>query len=111
MLDSKIRVSLKYCGSCNPLIDLSKIGNELKEAIRKDNNLKLVSLEDNDIDTMIILCGCPRACGNKAEIRAKATRSIVVAGETIDMVPVTEKDISTAVMKKLKSSIDSPKKS
>ena len=111
MVGNKIRVSLKYCGSCNPLIDLSKIGNELKEAIQKENDLKLVSPEDNDIDTMIILCGCPRACGNKAEIRAKANQSIVVAAETIDMVPVAEKDISTAVMKKLKSLTGSPKKS
>ena len=111
MLDAKIRVSLKYCGSCNPLIDLSKIGNELKEAVRKDNDLKLVAPESNHIDTMVILCGCPRACGNKEENRAKANRSIVVAAETIDMVPVAEKDISTTIIKKLKSLIDPPKKS
>lgn len=101
MSGSKIRVSLKYCGSCNPLIDLSKIGNELKEAIGKEDNLILASLE-NDIDTIVILCGCPRTCGNKKEIRARATRNIVIAGETIDMVPLVEKDISTMVIKKLK---------
>jgi len=55
------------------------------------------------VDTVVILCGCYRACGNKKEIRAKATRSIVVAGETVDTVPVAEKNISTAVVKKLKS--------
>ena len=103
MLDSEIRVSLKYCGSCNPLIDLGKIGNEVKEAIKKEADLRLVSPESNNIGTMVILCGCPRACGNKAEIRAKATRSVVVAAETIDMVPVMEKDISTAIVEKLKS--------
>ena len=103
MLNSEIRVSLKYCGSCNPLIDLSKIGNELKEAIRKETDLRLVSPENNHIDTIVILCGCYRACGNKKEIRTKATWSIVVARETIDMVPVAEKDISSAVIKKLKS--------
>ena len=106
MLNSEIRVSLKYCGSCNPLVDLSRIGNELKEAISKENDLRLVSPQSNNIDTIVILCGCYRACGNKAEIRAKATRSIVVAGETIDMVPAMEKDISTAVVKKLKSLTD-----
>ena len=106
MLDSKIRVWLKYCGSCNPFIDLSKIGNELKEAIRKEDDLIVVSPESNDIDTIVILCGCARACGNKEEIRAKARRSIVVAGEMIDMVPVAEKDISTTVIKKLKQSHD-----
>ncbi len=102
MLDSRIKVSLKYCGSCNPLIDLSRIGDELKEAIRKENNLRLVSSESNNVDAMVILCGCPRACGNKKEIRTRATRSIVVAGEMIDMVPVAEKEISAAVIKKLK---------
>jgi hypothetical protein len=110
LLASKIRVSLRYCGSCNPLIDLSKIGNEVKEAIRKEDDLKMVSPEGNGLDTMIILCGCPRACGNKEEIRAQAKRSIVVAAETIDMVPVPEKDISTAIITKLKSLMGSPKK-
>ena len=106
MLDSKIRVSLKYCGSCNPLIDLSKIGNELKEAIRREDDLIVASPESNDIDTIVILCGCARACGNKAEIRARARRSIVVAGGTLDMMPLGEKDISPAVLKKLKRSHD-----
>ena len=78
----------------------------MKEVIRKEDNLRLVSPESNNIDTMVILCGCPRACGNKEEIRARATRSIVVAGGTINMVPVAEKDISAAVTKKLKSLID-----
>jgi len=55
------------------------------------------------VDTVVILCGCPRACGNKEEIRARATRSIVVAGETVDMRPVAEKDISSVIIKKLKS--------
>jgi len=103
VLGSKIQVSLKYCGSCNPYIDLSKISGELKKAIKKENDLNLVSLESNHIDTMVILCGCPRACGNKEEIRARAAQSIVVAGETIDLVPVPERDISAAVIKKLKS--------
>jgi len=104
VLGSEIRVSLKYCGSCNPLIDLAKLGNELKEALSQDIGLTLVPPESTHIDIMLILCGCPRACGNKEEIRARATHSIVVAGETIDMVPVKEKDISAAIMKKLKSS-------
>lgn len=102
MLGSGIRVSLKYCGACNPMTNLSKIGNELKEAIGIDDVLKLVSPENSPIDVMVILCGCPRACGNKAEISALANRSIVVAGEAVDMVPVAEKDISSTLIKNLK---------
>lgn len=63
----------------------------------------LVSLENDRVNSVIILCGCPRACGNKAEIRAKAFRSIVVAGETVGAVPVAEKEIYRIIMEKLKS--------
>ena len=107
MSDSKIKIALKYCGSCNPQIDVSEIGNSLKEAFRKDDSLSLVSPEDSNIDVIVILCGCARACGDTEEIRGRAPRSIVVAGEAIGMTPVAEKDINTEVMRKLKSPIDS----
>ncbi len=94
-------MALKYCGSCNPLINLSQIGHDLLTAIEKEDDLVFVSPESNDINTMVILCGCARACGNKIETRAKAKASIVVAGETIDMTPVAEINISGAITKKL----------
>ena len=106
MSDSKIKIALKYCGSCNPQIDVSEIGNSLKEAVRKEGSLSLVSPEDSGIDVIFILCGCARACGDTEEIRNRASRSIVVAGEAIDMTPVAEKDINTETMRKLKSLID-----
>ena len=102
MSGTKRRVSLIYCGSCNPLIDLPKIGQALPAAISQETDLLLVSPDETNIDTIIILCGCPRACGNKEAIRARALRCIVVAGESVDAVPVAEKDISTAILKKLK---------
>lgn len=102
MPGQKRRVSLKYCGSCNPFIDLSRIGQVLPAAISQETDLLFVSAAETNIDTIIILCGCPRACGNKETIRARALRCIVVAGESVDAVPVAEKDISTAIIKKLK---------
>jgi len=100
--DSKIKISLKYCGSCNPQIDVSEIGNSLKEAFRKEGSLSLVSPEDSGIDVIVILCGCVRACGDTEEIRGRVPRSIVVAGEAIDMTPVAEKDTNTEVIRKLR---------
>lgn len=95
-------MALKYCGSCNPLIDLSRIGGDLLTAIEKEADLVLVSPESNGINTMVILCGCARACGNKIETRARAKRSILVAGETIDMTPVAEININAALMEWLR---------
>lgn len=98
--DSRMRIALKYCGSCNPQIDVSEIGNSLKEAFRKEGSL--VSPEDSGIDVIVILCGCARACGDTEEIRGRAPRSVVVAGEAIDMTPIAGKAISTEVIKKLR---------
>lgn len=95
-------MALKYCGSCNPLINLSQIGYDLLTAIEKEDDLVFVSPESTDINTLVILCGCARACGNLIETRARAKRSIVVAGETIDMTPVAEINISGTLTEKLR---------
>ncbi len=95
-------MALKYCGSCNPLVNLSQIGRDLLTVIEKEDDLVFVSPESNDIDTMVILCGCARACGNLIETRARAKRSILVAGETIDMTPVDEINISGTLTEKLR---------
>ena len=103
MTDYKLKVTLKYCGSCNPLIDLIQIGNELKEAIKNEPELQFVSSDDDLIDVVVIICGCPRACGNKESFRRLAKNFIVIAGGTVDLMPTAEKDIPNQVMQKLKS--------
>ncbi len=103
MTDYKLNVTLKYCGSCNPLIDLIQIGNKLKETIENAPELQLVSPDDDHIDVVVILCGCPRMCGNKESFRRLAKNFIVIAGGTVDLMPTAEKDIPEQVMQKLKS--------
>ena len=95
-------MALKYCGSCNPLINLSQISRDLLTAIKKEVGLVFVSPESNDINTLVILCGCARACGNKIETRVRAKKSILVAGETIDMIPVAEINIIGILTEKLR---------
>ena len=103
MTDYKLKVTLKYCGSCNPLIDPFQIGKKLKEAIENASELQLVSPDDDLIDVVVIICGCPRACGNKESIRRLAKNLIVVAGEMVDLVPTAEKDIPGQIIRKIKS--------
>jgi len=101
--DYKLKVTLKYCGSCNPLIDLIQIGNKLKEAIENAPELQLASPDDDPIDVVIILCGCPRMCGNKESFRSLAKNFIVIAGGMVDLMPVAEKDIPEQVIQKVRA--------
>jgi len=95
------KVALKYCGSCNPRVDLRRIARHLAEVAERRGDFQLVPLSEENIDVVVILCGCPRACGNKEEVKARAKRSLVTAGESINRQPVPESDLPLIVEREL----------
>jgi hypothetical protein len=103
----KVKVALKYCGSCNPRVDLSRIARHLVKVAEERGDFKLVPLSENDIDVVVILCGCPRACGNKEEVRARAKRSLFTAGESVNRRAVPETQLPLAVELELGKILDS----
>lgn len=103
----QVKVALKYCGSCNPRVDLSRIARHLAKVAGERGDFKLVPLSDSDIDVVVILCGCPRACGNKEEVRARAKRSLVTAGESVNKRDVPETDLPMIVEQELSRILDS----
>jgi sulfite reductase beta subunit-like hemoprotein len=97
----KFKVALKYCGSCNPRVDLRRIARHLAKMAEEQGDFQLVPLSENDIDVVVILCGCPRACGNKEEVKARAKRSLITAGESINRRAVPEAELAVAVEQEL----------
>jgi hypothetical protein len=95
------RVALKYCGSCNPSVDLSRITRYLVKKAGERGNFELVPLSEKDIDVVVILCGCPRACGDKEEVRAMAKWTLLVCGESVNKRAVTESELPLAVEEEL----------
>jgi hypothetical protein len=95
------KIALKYCGSCNPHVDLTRIARHLTSVAEKYGDFQLVPLSENDIDVVVILCGCPRACGNKAEVKARAGKSLLTAGESINGRHVSEAHLPSAVEQEL----------
>lgn len=93
----KFKVALKYCGCCNPYVDLSKIRSHLIQLAGKRGDFELVPLSESNIAIVVILCGCPRACGDKEEVRAGAERSLVVASKSVRGKPVPEESLPAAV--------------
>jgi hypothetical protein len=102
----QVKVALKYCGSCNPRVDLSRIARHLAKVAGQRGDFKLVPLSDSDIDVVVILCGCPRTCGNKEEVRARAKRSLVTAGESVNRQAVPESQLPLAVERELGKILD-----
>lgn len=92
----KVRIALKYCGSCNPLVDLTRVARRLSQMAEQRSDLEMVPASEENIDMVVILCGCHRACGNKEEVRALAKQSMVIAGESLEGRPVPEKSLPEA---------------
>lgn len=97
----RIKVALKYCGSCNPRVDLRRIARHVARLAEERGDFELVPLAENDIDVVVILCGCPRACGNKEEVRARAKTSLVTAGESVNRRAVPESELPIAIEREL----------
>jgi len=105
--ERKIKVALKYCGSCNPYVDSGRIARHLAKVVEARGDAELVPLSEDGIGVVVILCGCPRACGNKPEVRDRAERSLVVAGESLGGKAVQEVSIPAAVEQELIRILDS----
>ena len=96
-----IRIALEYCGSCNPYIDLAKIGRYIHNLAEQSATVTLVNATEDNIDILIILCGCNRRCGANREIRRKARHTFVVAGESLDGLTIPEKTLAGLLEEKI----------
>ncbi len=88
-----MKVALKYCGSCNPRMDLSRIGRSVAGVVALCPDFSLVPLSSGDIDVVVILCGCPRACANKDEVRRRAKRYLLINDESLGEAPLLEANL------------------
>ena len=102
----KYRIAFKYCGSCNPYINLTGITRHLVDLVAKQDDLTVVPISAKDVSIIIILCGCYRACGNKEDIRNRAGKYLVVAGESIMGEYVPEPSLMDTIGAKLQEILE-----
>jgi hypothetical protein len=101
-----IKVAVKYCGCCNPYVNLTEIAHHLADLAKTRGDFVLVPSSEDKIDVVVILCGCPRACGNKEEFQSRAKHHLLVAGESINGSTVQEKHLPQTVQKELENILD-----
>lgn len=88
-------------------MDLPRIASHLAKVADERGDFQLVSLSEDDIGVVVILCGCPRACGNKDEVRTRAKQSMVIAGESLNGTVIPETSLQSAVEQELIKILDS----
>jgi hypothetical protein len=94
-----MRIALKYCGSCNPGVDLSRIGNLVVEQVQGQGWEVVPLAQVAETDVLVLLCGCPRTCIDTEELRQKARQTVLVAGKRLEWQPITEEELPSAIVK------------
>ena len=83
MKDNMKKISICFCGGCNPRIDRGEIASELQSLFQR-YHYKVVYNEKQAADLVIYLSGCTANCA----AREQGENSITVAGALIDSVEV-----------------------
>lgn len=94
-----IRIGVKFCGNCNPLITCKKLLQEIKTVISKVGlDIEYDSWKSPDIDLLLVISGCPVDCATRPD---QNIIELVVAGETIEGFSCDKGSLPKEVVKKL----------
>ena len=91
-----IKVALKYCGHCNPNMDMDVILNNVKKSTP---NVSYVTLE-NDYDIAFLVNGCNKKC-----IATNEQSSILITPNSVNGQKVKRAQVEKAVLKALEQTI------
>jgi hypothetical protein len=69
-----LRLAVKYCGGCNPLIERVEVARKIRENLA---GARWVSWEEES-DLLVVINGCPTACADMEEIRKNAKAILVI---------------------------------
>ena len=92
---------MKYCGSCNPEIDLSALSRHVNEYIAGRADITLVPSDSPNLDLIIILCGCLRACVDREEMKSLAPLHLIISGESLGGEPHKEGELARLLVSEI----------
>lgn len=76
-----MKLRIKYCGGCNPLIERTQVAKKAIDILRKSVEVAIV---ESEADVGIIVAGCEVACVDKSEFEDQAKQWVVVGGNLVD---------------------------
>ena len=93
-----MKLRIKYCGGCNPIINRSKLVKEVINALSKEVDVEVV---DNDADVGLLVGGCQVCCPNLSQIEDQAKQWVIFGGDLVDHLPVSIGQLPQKVINKV----------
>jgi len=98
-----LKLRVKYCGGCNPVIDRKKVVDETLNCLKESIQIELTR---DYADAALVICGCSAACVDIDEIIERVGFLILVAGETVNHYPVPRNQIASRVCELILEAVD-----
>lgn len=95
------RVSIRFCGGCNPRIDRGLIAGQLRDEFTEQGHD--VVFNQSDADVIIYLSGCASECAYRYNQDSVNTAFVRIGGTVIDGVTVADGKLIPCVLNKTRS--------
>ena len=93
-----MRVSITFCGGCNPRIDRSELAERLKKQLERLG--MNVTCNNASADFVVYLSGCPVSCASRKIPAHQAC--VQIAGHTLNSLAAAEEDLSRFAVEKVR---------
>ncbi|SDF58364.1 hypothetical protein [Sporolituus thermophilus] len=93
------RVSIFFCGGCNPRIDRGQIAKEVSQLLAGQGFQVLFNKLDADF--VIFLSGCTASCAHKH--RSGERPAVTVAADVVDGLNVAANQLSAEIVTKVRN--------
>jgi hypothetical protein len=95
-------IGIKFCGGCNPRIDRGTIAQAVRAYLSSTGCT--VIYNRLDVDFVIYISGCTADCAKRYS--TADVPCIVVAGDSLDAVPVAENELVVEILCKVREYIE-----
>lgn len=90
-----MRLMIKYCGGCNPIIKRKELAETVLTELRKKNDVELVS---ESADIALVVGGCPVCCVDLQPIRDQAEELFIVGGNLVNFIQVDKEQLPDQII-------------
>ena len=98
-----MKVGLKFCGNCNPSIDIPALTGTLAEQAAW---LSFVPWDGEGYAVLLVLNACDSGCAGRPDFSGPV---ITVAGESVDQWPVSPGALPEAILNAIKAAAPATK--
>lgn len=91
-----MRVGVKFCGNCNPSVDMPAL---VRELAARAEGVTFVRWDDESYELLLILSACRCDCATRPPFAGPV---VVATSEAVDLWPVAEDILPDAILAALK---------